>query len=238
MLILQIAPAGKPVRSMPHIALTAAACCWAAAACQQGPDSGSSGFILAAAAAEAHVLPISYLLPPPPPLLPMLPMLNELQRTALGAAALLAVPQILRNQFAELLGASAAQDLRRGGGPAVLLLATLAAAATAAAGSPAAGAAVGGTSSAAAAAAAAVGGAAASDAGQALVAVFALLIVAGAVTAPEPNANWLDATYPEAKRLHGRLNQLAFALLMLLLGSDFCAGCIMHVGGGLLPVGV
>ena len=166
--------------------------------------------------------------PPPPSPLPLtllLPILNELQRTALGAAALLAFPQILRTQFAKLLGTAAAQDLRRGGGPAVLLLSILAAAA--ATGAPAGA----GPPSAAAAAGA---GAATSGFGQVLVVVFALLIMAGAVTAPEPNANWLDAPYAVARRLHGQLNQLAFAVLLLLLVLDFnTGGSLMHVEGDL-----
>ena len=223
MLVLHVAPAGKPARSLPHIALTAAACCWAVAACRWPECNGSSSsFVLAAA--EAHVL-LPIVSPPPPSPLPLtllLPILNELQRTALGAAALLAFPQILRTQFAKLLGTAAAQDLRRGGGPAVLLLSILAAAA--ATGAPVAG------PASAAAAAAAVAGATASGVGQALVVVFALLIMAGAVTAPEPNANWLDAPHPVARRLHGRLNQLAFAVLLLLLVLDFGTGCsLMHV---------
>ena len=227
MLVLHVAPAGKPARSLPHIALTAAACCWAVAACRWPECNGSISFVLAAA--EAHVLlPMVSPPSPPPQLMPLvLPMLNDLQRTALGAAALLAFPQILRNQFAKLLGTAAAQDLRRGGGPAVLLLSILAAAA--ATGAPVAG------PASAAAAAAAVAGATASGVGQALVVVFALLIMAGAVTAPEPNANWLDAPQPVARRLHGRLNQLAFAVLLLLLVLDFGTGCsLMHVESVLL----
>ena len=126
-------------------------------------------------------------------------LLSDGQCALLGAMAMLAIPQLLRKPFQQLLGRDAASNLRQGGGPVVLFLSLAAAMPD-------------GMS------------AGTSPLGRVLVNTFTALILAAPAAAPE--RQWPPLPHPfNGSKLHAGLNIAACIVLGYILLRVIFHGC-------------